>query len=307
MEPRGPPKRSPVISGDADADEYHRIYELGRERLDPELFNGEYYVQHVRMPQPQEIQKGQYPHRHPPGIREGESEPRYQYGPGCLSDQLLGQWFAHVIGLGYLLPPEHVREATRAIFRHNFRRSVANHESCQRAYAVKDERVLLQCTWPRGGRPRYPFPYADEGWTDTEYAVAGLLMYEAEVESGLEVVRGVRWRHDGVKRNPWDEVECGRHYARALSSWALLLALQGYQYSAPVARLRLAPMVSQHRFRSFFTAGEAWGRVEISPTSATLSVRAGELTLRTLEIGERVHRFDPPVTVRPDQPLHVGT
>jgi len=43
----------------------------------------------------------------------------------------------------------------------------------------------------------------------TEYAFAGLLMYEADVESGLEVVRGVRSRHDGVKRNPWDEVECG--------------------------------------------------------------------------------------------------
>ena len=55
-----------------------------------------------------------------------------------------------------------------------FRPSVADHESCQRAYAVNDEGALLQCTWPHGGRPRYPFPYADECWTGAEYAVAGL-------------------------------------------------------------------------------------------------------------------------------------
>lgn len=293
--------------GDPDAVEYRRIFESGRDRIDRELFNGEFYIQQVRMPEPQEVQKGKYPQRHPPGIREGESEPRYQYGPGCLSDQLLGQWFAHVVGLGYLLREDHVRKAARAIHRYNFRRSVANHESCQRAYAVNDEPLLLQCTWPRGGRPRYPFPYADEGWTGVEYAVAGLLMYEAEVDAGLEIVRGVRSRHDGRKRNPWDEFECGHHYARALSSWAILLALQGYQYSAPEARLRFAPKIARERFRSLFTAGEAWGRVEISDASATLSVIAGELTLGTLEIGDRVHRFDPPVMVRPDKPLQVGT
>src|SRR5437588_5165695 len=92
---------------------------------------------------------------------------------------------------------------------------------------------------------------------DSEYAVAGLLIYESEVDSGLEVVRGVRSRHDGLKRNPWDEFECGHHYARALSSWAVLLALQGYQYSAPSGRLRFAPKVGVQQFRSFFTAGEA--------------------------------------------------
>ena len=81
----------------------------GRARYDRELWNGEYYEQHVRMPEPHEVQKGKYPQRHPPAIRQGEDTPRYQYGPGCLADQLLGQWFAHVVGLGHLLPADHVR------------------------------------------------------------------------------------------------------------------------------------------------------------------------------------------------------
>src|SRR6185436_16787590 len=185
------------------AQECERLSEEGQRRLDEQLWNGEFYRQDV-LP--------------PAGLAEGlgegtqsvqaSGELRYQYGPGCLSDQLLGQWFAHVVGLGHLLPADHVRTAARSIFRYNFRPSLVDHESCQRAYAVNEEGAVLQCTWPRGGRPRYPFPYADEAWTGSEYAVAGLLMYEGAVEAGLAMVRAVRERHDGIRRNPWDEFEC---------------------------------------------------------------------------------------------------
>jgi non-lysosomal glucosylceramidase len=292
--------------GDPDADEYARIYASGRVRYDRELWNGEYYAQQVRVPAPHEVQTGKYPARYPPALRPGEPTPRYQYGPGCLSDQLLGQWFAHVVGLGYLLPEEHVRTAARSIFTHNFRRSLEAHESCQRGFAVGDEGGLLQCTWPRGGRPRYPFPYADECWTGAEYAVAGLLVFEGEIEAGLEIVRAVRRRHDGVRRNPWDEFECGHHYARALSSWALLLALSGCRYSAPAGSLRFDPRVSAGDFRCVFTAGTAWGVVEITRSGVTLAVQAGELALRRLEVGDRVHAFEIPVIVAPGRPLTVA-
>ena len=292
--------------GDADADEYARIYAAGRERLDRELWNGEYYRQLVRNPGPSESLKHLYPARHPSAIRDGEPEPRYQYGPGCLADQLLGQWFAHVVGLGYLLPREHVQDAARSIYRYNFRQSVEAHESCQRAYAVNEEAALLQCTWPHGGRPRYPFPYADECWTGSEYAVAGLLLYEGCVEEGVAVVQGVRARHDGIRRNPWNEFECGNHYARALSSWALLLALSGYAYHGPRGYLRFAPQVAQDDFRCLFTAGRAWGSVTIRGTRAALTIRGGELRLRTLEIGSRTYSFEPLRTFAAGEVIEVG-
>ncbi len=201
---------------------YRAVFEKGWRRLDRELWNGEYYVQD-------------------PGEQASQ---RYQFGPGCLSDQLLGQWFAAVVGLGYLLPPERVRAALTAIFRYNWRPSLEEHASCQRTYALNDEAGLLLCTWPRGGRPPYPFPYADEVWTGIEYQVAAHLIYEGLVDEGLAIVKSVRDRYDGVKRNPWDEVECGHHYARAMSSWSLLLALSGFAYDGPAQAMGFAPRLA---------------------------------------------------------------
>ena len=74
---------------------------------------------------------------------------------------------------------------------------------------------LLLATWPRGGRPALPFVYSDEVWPGIEYQVASHLIYEGMVDEGLAIVRGLRARHSGERRNPWNEFECGNHYARS--------------------------------------------------------------------------------------------
>jgi non-lysosomal glucosylceramidase len=256
-----------------------RLYASGRPLYDARLWNGEYFIQEV-VP-PTEAAEG---------LGEGtqsvqaSGEVRYQYGSGCLSDQLLGQWFARVVGLGEMLPPEHVRSALRAIYRHNFRRALSDHQSCQRTYALNDEAGLLLCTWPNGGRPRYPFPYADEVWTGIEYQVAAHMIYEGLVDEGLEIVQAVRARHDGIRRNPWDEFECGHHYVRALASWSLLLAVSGYDYSAPEARIAFRPAV-EGDFRCFWSTGSAWGSYSRTGTEHRLEVRYGALSLRELTLG----------------------
>src|SRR5206468_8582372 len=126
-------------------------------------------------------------------------------------------------------------------------------------HALNDQPGLLLCSWPNGSRPRYPFPYADEVWTGIEYQVAAHLIYEGLVDEGLAIVKGLRGRHDGERRNPWDEFECGHHYARAMASWSLLLALSGFHYSAPEATIGFAPVLSADDFRCFFSTGSAWG------------------------------------------------
>lgn len=240
---------------------YDQLADSCAERMDALLFNGEYYEQ-----------------RTPPGDAH-----RYQYGSGVLSDQLFGQLLAHVCGLGHLLPVDHVRSALGAVFAHNFRSELAGHESVQRTYALGDEGGLLMCSWPRGGRPAFPFIYSDEVWPGVEHQVAAHLIYEGRTEQGLTVVTALRDRHDGIRRSPWNEPECGNHYARSLASWALLLAATGCSWDAPRAVLSFDPRWPGELV-SFFSTNGAWGTVRIDRTRVELEVIAGTLRLRGLVV-----------------------
>jgi hypothetical protein len=150
-----------------------------------------------------------------------------------------------------------------AIFRHNFKRDFRDHVNCQRTYVLNDEAGLVLCSWPDGGEPDFPFPYSDEVWTGIEYQVAAHLIYEGWLPEALEIVRAVWERHDGVRRNPWDEVECGHHYARSMSSWAVLLALSGVHCDLGRSELRFAPVLDastvQDTFTTFWSCGRGWG------------------------------------------------
>jgi non-lysosomal glucosylceramidase len=253
-----------------------------RQRVDELLFNGEYYDQRL----------------------DDVDARRYQYGSGCLSDQVFGQLLAHIAGLGYVLPAEHVRSAVAAVHRHNFRRDLSAHHSVQRTYALGGEAGLVLCSWPRGGRPRIPFVYCDEVWTGVEYQVASHLVYEGLVDEGLELVRAVRARHDGHRRNPWNEAECGNHYARSLAAWGVLVALTGADYHAPTGSLSFTPRLGG-ALRAPFTTGTGWGVLRLSGTGAELELLGGKLALNRLSI--RHPRLGPlatgPVRLLPGQPL----
>ncbi len=254
-----------VLGEEADARRWSTAADNGAALMDSMLFNGEYYQQNL----------------------EDIDAERYQYGTGVLSDQLLGQLLAHVVGLGHVLPEEHVQSAIAAVFRHNFRSDLSHHESVQRTYALGDEAGLLLCSWPRGGRPRIPFVYCDEVWTGIEYQVAAHLIYEGLVDEGLTVVEAVRQRHSGRNRNPWNEVECGNHYARSLASWAVLLACTGQQSDVATGSLSFAPAIGGPQ-RVFFSTGMAWGSAEISDTAVTLTVEGGVLSLTTVKLHGRI-------------------
>jgi non-lysosomal glucosylceramidase len=219
------------------ATKYRKALEQGSAKMDQLLWGGEYYIQRL----------------------DDVNEYRYQYGQGCLSDQMLGQMLAHVAGLGYILPKDHVKQAIHSVFRYNFRKSLADHHCVQRGFAFNDESGLLLCSWPKGGRPKIPFVYSDEVWTGIEHQVAAHLIYEGLIDEGLSVVKAVRDRQDGYRRSPWDEIECGHHYARSLASWALLTALSGFQCDMVKGTVSFKPVINQDDFRCFWSTGKAWG------------------------------------------------
>lgn len=263
--------------------------ELGAARADALLFNGEYYRQRT----------------------DDVDAHRYQYGEGCLSDQLLGQTYAHLNGLGHLLPAEHVRQAVGAIFAHNFRRDFSGYHSVQRTYALNDDRGLVLCTWPRGGRPRIPFVYSDEVWSGIEYQVATNLIYDGLVAEGLEVVRAVRDRHDGIRRNPWNEAECGNHYARSLASWGVLIALTDTQWDAGTRSLRLRPRAEALRdgaLRCFFSTARGWGVCRVDDAGASLRLLGGTLDLAEASVDHPTlgrFRLAAPTVITAGQETHL--
>ena len=81
------------------------------------------------------------------------------------------------------------------------------------------------CSWPdAASRPVIPLPYHAEVMTGFEYVAAAEMTFQGLDDNATKVVRAVRARHDGLKRNPFSEPECGHNYARSMASWNCLLA-----------------------------------------------------------------------------------
>ncbi|HUS15378.1 MAG TPA: hypothetical protein VM536_10225, partial [Chloroflexia bacterium] len=82
--------------------------------------------------------------------------------------------------------------------------------------------------------------------------------------------------------------ECGHHYARSMSSWALLLALSGFHCDVAAGSISFAPATGAAEFRCFFSAGTGWGAFE-QQTGETglvvgLTLDYGRLHLRRINL-----------------------
>ena len=279
----------------ATADRFHEIFESGQAKLVELCWNGEYFQQHL----PDYLS------------RSGE------VGPGCMADQLLGQWWAHQLGLGYILPRDKVQSALRSIFKYNWKSDLTGWKFAPRSFAGARDKGLIICTWPRGGRPASVMNYSDEVWTGIEYQVAAHMVYEGFLEEGFSIAKGARDRYDGVPRhpiprNPWCEIECGGHYARAMSSWSLLLALSGWRYDGSRGELSFMPSYQPDNFRSFFTGPEGWGSVaqtwDSDKQRVEIVVQSGVFSVETLELASvQKGDYQPSVTLAGKKLLVMST
>jgi non-lysosomal glucosylceramidase len=273
------------VNDQATAVEYRRLFENGSRWIDANLFNGEFYVQKIRAFSNDQIA---------PALRsnmgaDDPEHPQYQVGEGCLVDQLVGQYLAEVAGLGPLVSREHARAALRSAYRYNYKRSLARHDTVQRTFALNDEAALVICDYGNAERPRIPFPYYAEVMTGFEYSTAAHMLYAGMVREGIECIGNIRARYDGEKRNPWDEAECGHHYARAMASWSAVLALSGFRYDGPKAAVtaHAAARPGSGEFRCFWSSGTGWGTfaraVDESRARFRLRVIEGRLPVRACD------------------------
>lgn len=152
----------------------------------------------------------------------------FQWLTGILSDQVIGQWWAHQLNLGYILPQAHIRSALKHVVTTNLRRGFVEFDHPYRVYADSSaDAGLLMCSWPEGGRPEVPTRYADEVWCGVEYQVAAHCLFEGMDDEAHNVLDAMWTRTDGARRNPYNDIECGDHYARAMSGWTVLQARSG--------------------------------------------------------------------------------
>ena len=252
------------------------IFESGSRLTAQRLWNGLYFIQDVDL----------------------DAYPKYQYGQGCLSDQLFGQGWAHQLALGHLYPQEKVRQALQSVWEYNWAPDIGPQNAFhkpERWFVSPGEAGLFTCTWPKSQHLAEGVRYRNEVWTGIEYQVAGHMIWEGLVSEGLTIVRGVHDRYHPLKHNPFNEVECGDHYARAMASWGVYLALCGYQYHGPKGVLGFAPRLSPEDVRCAFTAAEGWGTFSQQRNGERqverIDLRWGSLRLRSLV-------FSVPSTIR---------
>ena len=120
--------------------------------MDANLFNGEYYEHKITDPKTFEFLNMEDPN---------VQVPAFQLGKGCLVDQLVGQYMAHICGLGYLGNKEHIQTTLESIMKYNYVKDFSRHFNNMRSYVLGDESGLLMASWPKG-RLEVPFPYFAE-------------------------------------------------------------------------------------------------------------------------------------------------
>jgi uncharacterized protein (DUF608 family) len=263
---------------------YEALLAKSKDYMENKLYNGEYFFQDIRWkdlntPDPTKAQSFQS-HYTPEAIAIMEKEgPKYQYGTGCLSDGVLGSWMSLVCGMPEVIDQAKINSHLLAVHKYNLKKDLKDHANPQRpTFAMGDDGGLLLCSWPQGGKLQLPFVYSDEVWTGIEYQVASHLMFEGEVEKGLDIVRAVRKRYDGRIRNPFNEYECGAWYARAMSSYGLMEGLTGIRYDAVEGILYMDSRIGND-FTSFLSTQTGFGNLGLRKGKPFIAVKYGTISV----------------------------
>ncbi len=259
--------------GDTDFEaKCHRILTAGRKNFVEKMWNGEYFIQ------------------------VGDPAKANMVGSydGCEIDQVLGQGWAWQVGLGEVLPKEQTKLALKALWKYNFTPDVGPYREAYkpgRWYAMAGEAGTLMCSWPKGESKRvknnFDF-YFNECMNGFEHQLSGHMIWENMLLEGFAVERAIHDRYHAIRRNPWNEVECGDHYARSMASYGVFLAACGFEYHGPKGHIGFAPRLTPENFKAPFTSAEGWGTFEQKAEGrgqrAKVSVKYGRLKVKSLSL-----------------------
>ena len=281
-----------AVGDDAFAAECGSVFGRGRAWTAKHLFNGEYYAGEptdLSTFQPCNLStlRGFGPEAAERYWDSEHREVKYQIGGGLSIDAHLGPLWASLYGIhtGCLLGWNRIVATLRSILRHNFKPSMRKSANTWRVFAADDEAGTVMVSWPKGRRkPVIPIPYHSECMTGFEWAFATHLAWRGLAKEAEKVAAAIRARYDGAKRNPWNEIECGSNYARAMAAYGMLQAFSGFHYDMTRGEIGFAPRLPG-AFSCFWSLGRAWGVYSRTASGRErIEVLFGSLTLRRLAV-----------------------
>ena len=231
------------------------IAEKGKRNISEQLFNGEYFYQ----------------------ILDPEHLDAPNSNDGCHADQILGQYWAKQVGLPDAVEFDKSKTALSSIMKNNYFERYGDHLRntsipVSRYYALADEPGMIMCSFPKGGADLAPgkinsdweklvVGYFSEPWTGQEHQVAASMIDHGLVEEALKLEQAVHMRYNPAKRNPYNEIEYGNHYTRAMSGYAPFVSVTGFTLHEPRGEFGYAPKLTPNNFKSAFISGKAWGTI----------------------------------------------
>ena len=247
---------------------------VSKNAIESQLFDKDYFVQ---LPEP------------------GHEDSLGSY-KGCHIDQVQGQSWAWQLGLGRILDQHKTVTALQSLYKYNFSPDVGPFRAKNtlgRPYALAGDGGLIMVTNPRGlpdpfGVHSWQFGYFNECMSGFEHQAASHMIAEGLVLEGLAVTRAIHDRYHASRRNPFNEIECSDHYARAMASYGSFVTICGFEYHGPHGHLGFSPRISPEHFRAPFTVAEGWGTFSQEVTGKTMeahvAIKHGSLRLSTLTL-----------------------
>jgi uncharacterized protein (DUF608 family) len=218
-------------------------------------------------------------------------------------DMLLGQWWANQLGLGQIYPPDRTRASLIKIYNANkFTDTGSGYEPFFRDFLGTGDTGWQMFVYPAKVPENFIF-YYNEVMSGFEYAAAATMLQYGMVNEGINMVNSIANRYDGRLRaagevhmagnstvfgcgSPFGEDECGDFYGRALSSWSVLLALQGFVYDGPEQTIGFKPVWQPENHKSFFSASAGWGLFTQTQTSeaqtSQIAVKYGSVDVKNI-------------------------
>jgi len=146
--------------------------------------------------------------------------------------------------------------------------------------------------------PKDPLRYTLEfTWSGALYPFATMLLLEGYQEQGLHMLELTRQFYDGTRRSPWNEIECGDHYARPMSSFTLLTLISGQKCKVNEDGYDVAfnPTMDKHDFRGFFIFPTCWGsftnKIDSKNGCVKLNISHGELKVKNFSFPAPCQQF----------------